>query len=354
MIDFSEFKNITKEEWLEKVRADLKGKALESLDFEVEDGLVLTPFFHREDREKYPTEGLSNFREGGWQTGSIFITNTPKTTNLQLKEDLEGGVNAPLIVIDNDFSTADIELLYEGINPMWISNYFDGQDSVVLQDFFEKWVAYLQTKDYDLSGVKGNLGLSPNVATAAKNKGFLEMDMPNFSLFRIREAEASNYSSGLATLLKDANRLFDDLGAELAVRQIQFQMTVDKNYFASIAKLRAFHILWANLLQAYGLPSDLSPDISVHFAPSTVSSDEYQNMISAATLALSAVIGGAATLFIPPASTPETPLTRRMARNVNHILAMESYLDKIVDPAAGSYYIESLTETFAKKAWTKL
>ena len=83
-----------------------------------------------------------------------------------------------------------------------------------------------------------------------------------------------------------------------------------------------------------------------------------QNMIRAATQAMSAVIGGVDRLYIPPANAgvPEapTPFTRRVARNVHHILKMESFLDRVADPGAGSYYIEKLTDTLAESAWSQL
>ena len=78
-------------------------------------------------------------------------------------------------------------------------------------------------------------------------------------------------------------------------------------------------------------------------------------MIRSATQAMSAVIGGVDALFAMPANLPQkkdsTAFTRRIARNVQHLLRLESYMEKVVDPAGGSYYIENLTTQFVAKAW---
>lgn len=350
---FSEFNPTSKQEWLEKVKKDLKGKALETLDFEVEEGLVLSPFFNEGDVESYQNSGLQNFRSGDWNIGACFDVFETKSINEQLKQALEGGVNAPLLVLKQELSTRDITDLYEGIEPAWIHNNFEGEDSI-LHSFFDKWSTYLKGRGCDLEQVYGNLGLQG----FSNDFNSVWEEMPNFSTYKIIEKEQADYSSGLASLLIKAHELLEQSKhPEEMVTQIQFKIWADKNYFASISKLRAFHILWANFLKAYNCPIDIAPNIQVHFAPSILLEDYteggYQNMINAATIALSAVIGGGTTIFVPPASVPETPLIRRMARNVNHLLKMESYIDKVIDPAAGSYYIESLTKELAERAWRK-
>jgi methylmalonyl-CoA mutase len=79
--------------------------------------------------------------------------------------------------------------------------------------------------------------------------------------------------------------------------------------------------------------------------------NENTNMIRSTTQAMAAVIGGANRLVVRSANNESNTFTRRIARNVQHLLKMESYLDRVVDPAAGSYYIEALTNQLAEKAW---
>jgi methylmalonyl-CoA mutase len=71
------------------------------------------------------------------------------------------------------------------------------------------------------------------------------------------------------------------------------------------------------------------------------------------SIAMSAVLGGADRIVLSPTQEIDTVFANRIARNVHHILKMESYLDVVADPAAGSYYIETLTEALAKEVWMR-
>jgi methylmalonyl-CoA mutase len=69
---------------------------------------------------------------------------------------------------------------------------------------------------------------------------------------------------------------------------------------------------------------------------------------------MSAAIGGAGRITVTPSDAPgktSSAFSKRIARNVQHLLMMESYIDKVQDPAAGSYYVEQLTEVLAEQAW---
>jgi len=76
-------------------------------------------------------------------------------------------------------------------------------------------------------------------------------------------------------------------------------------------------------------------------------------MIAATTQAMAAALAGVDSIYIRPCNGKEQAddFTRRIARNVQHILQSESYLNRVVDPSAGSYYIENLTVAIAEKAW---
>jgi methylmalonyl-CoA mutase len=137
---------------------------------------------------------------------------------------------------------------------------------------------------------------------------------------------------------------------------LQISISIGKSYFVEIAKLRALRILWNNVLQAYG--ATLAPaEIVVSFTRDSQDENIHTNMIRAATQTMSAVIGGADRIYVLPANAatgvPSDAFTRRIARNVQHLLQLESYFDKVIDPAAGSYYIEKMTELLAQNAWSQ-
>ena len=173
-------------------------------------------------------------------------------------------------------------------------------------------------------------------------------------------------ASGADTPLKDtlqhANTYLSKLEekglsvAEIA-RTMEFSISIGKSYFVEIARLRALKLLWLNVLQAWNAPLEF-PAITVQYQPETYTDELYTNMIRATTMAMSAVQGGATRLTVLPydvnresqAKYPAT-FSRRIARNVQHLLKMESALDAVADPAAGSYYIETLTRQLSEEAW---
>lgn len=136
-----------------------------------------------------------------------------------------------------------------------------------------------------------------------------------------------------------------------------FRFGVDTNYFFEIAKLRAFRILWNNLVKAYDPEMDFVAVPYVHAAISTRSfttTDMHSNLLRSTTAAMSALLGGADAVSIPPFNTAEPDEQAvRLAANIQNLLRYESYMDRYRDAANGSYYIESLTRTFGEQAWEK-
>ncbi len=140
----------------------------------------------------------------------------------------------------------------------------------------------------------------------------------------------------------------DRLAAGAAPASISFCFAAGSNYFFEIAKLRAARQVWAQALAAFGHdPERIETRIHVVTSLSNKSIyDPYTNLLRCTTEALSAVIGGANIVTVQPAAYPD-----RLARNVQLVLKEESHLDKVADPAGGSYYIEALTDAIAREAW---
>lgn len=135
-------------------------------------------------------------------------------------------------------------------------------------------------------------------------------------------------------------------------------MTLGKSYFFEIAKIRAFKLLWLNVLKGWGAPLR-HPVVETRFQAEAYTDELYTNMIRATTMAMSAVLGGADRLTVLPydagrehQASYSPAFSRHIARNVQHLLKMESFFSEIPDPAAGSYYIEQLTQQLAARAWT--
>lgn len=127
---------------------------------------------------------------------------------------------------------------------------------------------------------------------------------------------------------------------------IEFVYAVGSNYFFEIAKLRAARLLWQNLTNAFGIPP--SPAI-IHARTALANKsvyDPYTNLLRVTTETLSAAIGGADSITVVPVRFPA-----RLAPNVQHVIQEEARVDSVSDPARGSYFIESLTDSLARQAW---
>jgi len=137
---------------------------------------------------------------------------------------------------------------------------------------------------------------------------------------------------------------------------MSLNMGVGSNYFMEIAKLRAMRYLWGKLLEAYEQKSEDFP-IYMHTITSNwnkTAYDPYVNILRNTTEAMSAVLCGADSLTVRPFDaiykSPDA-FSQHLARNIQLILKEEAHLDKVIDPAGGSYYIESLTNSFIVEGW---
>ncbi|HEU5082293.1 MAG TPA: methylmalonyl-CoA mutase, partial [Acidimicrobiales bacterium] len=139
--------------------------------------------------------------------------------------------------------------------------------------------------------------------------------------------------------------------------RLSFFFCIGQNFFGEIAKLRAARLLWAKVMKQLGAQDPKSLMLRTHCQTSGVSlteQDPYNNVIRTAYEAMSAVLGGTQSLhtnaFDEALGLP-TDFSARIARNTQLILGDETDVTKVIDPLAGSYYVESLTAALADKAW---
>ncbi len=146
------------------------------------------------------------------------------------------------------------------------------------------------------------------------------------------------------------------LTVEEAATRIHFNLCVGSDFFLEIARLRALRLLWTRVLTACGVDPALAP-VMVHARTSRRTGtvlDPHVNMLRATTQAMSAVFGGVDSLHVTPfddAAGSSDEFSRRIARNVQLILADECHLDQVADPAGGSWFVEKLTADIAARAW---
>ncbi len=135
-------------------------------------------------------------------------------------------------------------------------------------------------------------------------------------------------------------------------QQLKIKLSVGPAYFIEIAKIRAFKTLLARLLSLFGHEEEIHVIAEVS-SYELAHQDAHSNLIRSTTMAMSAVIGGCHSLFIPGYNDLEKSdaHSKRMAKNIQHLLKNEAYFNQVIDPSSGSYYIESLSNELCNKAW---
>ncbi|MBT3071577.1 methylmalonyl-CoA mutase [Rhodomicrobium sp. Az07] len=145
------------------------------------------------------------------------------------------------------------------------------------------------------------------------------------------------------------------LSPEQASRAIGFKLCASADLFLTIASFRAIRLLWARAHEAAGLAPNEHILLYAKMPPRILSAyDPQVNMLRATACVFGAAIGGASAIEVYPfdeAATEATPLSRRIARNTGLVLQSEAWLSAVADPAAGSAYVEALTEKLAASAW---
>ena len=370
---FSEFPTVSKEEWLAKLEKDLKGKPLEDLNWHLGNDIVVPPFYHNEDADKNWHPLSADRPNNEWEISEDILVKDFKEANAMALHALEYGATALRFILTDeylseDISDKDLEILTKGIHLEYVSTHFQishQNQCSIIDDFYDVVIK----NGYNPEKVKGSLNFSfteyknaLNWMPAIHMIEDVREKLPVFKLITVDGTDLSVDTKDVAnTLAETLNRgvfLFhfflnehQDFSKEFLQNTFQFSLPIGKSYFVEIAKIRAFKILWANILAAYEVENIVSPTIEIHFSKSAITDDTNTNMIHATTQAMSAVIGGVNRLTVLPADKKGTTFTKRIARNVQHLLKMESFMDRVHDPAAGSYYVEKMTEQLADKAW---
>jgi methylmalonyl-CoA mutase len=363
---FEEFDAVSKQEWLDKIEKDLKGRPLEELNWVLSEELNFSPFAHAEDLSEKRNPMIVHPAGNNWTIGEMHTIGDLPVTNKELLDGLQNGVEALRLQVSELLTASDLERLFEGIEHRYIETHFSLTESVANRAFLEQLTTYLSARYESGEFPKGSVQTAHPLSADDLQWAMAQASLQQFQLLTI---DVRPFYQGpeqvveeLAAAVRAGVNQLDHL-AEAGVEHaavhphLHFQFDLGTSYFIDLCKLRAFRLLWANVQKAYGLTDQPSPIIEAHLAPSSQTDDPNTNMIHATTQAMSAVLGGANRLFVLPSDAvtgESTAFGRRIARNVQHILKMESYLDRVADPAAGSYYLEGVTERLAELAWGKV
>jgi methylmalonyl-CoA mutase len=347
-----------KQDWLNQIRKELKDRQLDDLFWKIGDDISVNPFAHRTDfLEKMP-EPLADFstQKNDWEICEKIDADDPNLANRLALNALEGGAESLEFVFGKN-ARFDFNALLDGIFLAFVSVHFSEKSSqLTAKSFFEKLNASKILEKYPLENWRGSIDLSGEITAEMTN--FSEKTNGQFRVLKLISDENLSPDDQLFDLINRANQLFEkfeksNISPEKIMRAIQFEISVGTDYLTEIAKIRAFKILWLHVLRAWKIEKIEFPIIHATFNLSSISEDANANFIRASTQAMSAVIGGCHRLTVTAAG--DDPIFHtRIARNVQHLMKLESGFDRVKDPAAGSYFLEKLTEQIANSVWEKL
>ncbi len=356
---FSEFNNLTSAQWKEQIVKDLKGVDFNQLVWKTHNGFDVNPFYTSEDlkENKQPL-----FTSSDWDICEQITVTNEKSANEQAIKALECGASGLAFYIHKKIDTA---ALIKNISLEHIySQFFISNDALhVLSDLKnyygkinshdKKIKCFVNIDPLSLFSFYGEWHESEEKDLAVLNQ---MVHVPvNLSLY---EEAGANTVNELAIGLAHANEYFNYLENQKTLKDkkaVHFIFSVAPDFFTEIAKFRAFRKLIALLQEQYEI------NLPVHIHAQTAMADKsyldiYNNMLRTTTEGMSAIIGGADSLCVLPYNNDfekTDNFSSRIAINQQHILKVESYLNKVADLSAGSYYIEELTDLLAKKAWDK-
>ena len=391
---FTEFTDLSLEEWQKAFEKSLKGQAVEPyLSTEIIEGIKLSPYINQENSKfqkvlsdiqpaDFPYTRGKKYSSNTWNDVAFYDVNDPKAVNKKILKDLEEGFATLEIKADEvDSGQKFFNLLLHDINPNYLRINFKVKS---LQSFCRSLEEYYKVKEHDLSTLKGILynDLFENTLQRGSWKISKNQDTKYFfDVFKLNQNLLSSYKSlllktdilhnsglnivnqlaftlsQLAYVIENAEQY--DVDKSKLIKKIALSFSVGTNFIPEIAKIKALKYLWVKVLEANNISKT---DIQTPYFRANTSlrylakKDIYNNIIRGSIQAMSASLAGVDEIYVTPFdanSRKKSALGNRLSINTSRILAEETYFDKVVDPLSGSYYIDTLTHDLIEKAWDK-
>lgn len=412
----AEFPPVTVEAWRALVEAELKGvpfdKKMLSSTYE---GITLRPIYQQADVANLPhlgsLPGYAPFVRGAsaagyvgkpWDVSQEIKEPDPAVFNDTAQASLQRGLTALNIVLDQatrrgadpDWakpaevgtgglsiaSLADLDRALQGIDlervPLFVRAGASGMPFAALL------AALARIRRKDIAKLRGCIEIDPLGVLAhdgalPQSLGSAYREMAALTSWAATHAPqlqtlcvhsrawheaGSNAVQELAFTIAMGLEYLRELSArgvpvDVSAPRLRFAMTVGTQFFTEIAKLRALRMLWARVVQAAGGNAD-AQRCRIHVRTSLWNKtvyDPYVNMLRSTVEAFAGAIGGCESMqvgaFDEAIRTPDD-FSERVARNTQLVLQAECQLDRVIDPAGGSWYVESLTDELARRSWT--
>lgn len=383
---FDAFSPVSTEEWKAKITADLKGADFDKkLVWRTNEGFNVQPFYRKEDIENLPTIGTlpgeypyvrGTRNNNDWLIRQEAQGATAAEMNAHARHILDKGAESIGISLKGELNAASLGEILNGIDLKKIEvniTCCPGK-AVETAEALVKLIREAGAEN-DFRGsidynpfrrlLKHGLPFPKDAAKEGKALYEAVKDVKGLRCFAVDSFLFNNAGAFITQELGYALAwgaewltLLTEEGisaAEVAGR-IKFNMGISSNYFMELAKFRAGRMLWAEIVKAYGVAED-ECKMWVHAITSKFNQtlyDSHVNLLRSMTETMSAALAGVDSLETLPFDLcykcPDE-FSERIARNQQVLLREESHLNKVVDPAGGSYYIETLTASIADQAW---
>ena len=364
---FTEFPPVSTEQWEAVITTDLKGADYErKLVWKTGEGFNVRPYYRAEnlaeveylgaEAGEFPfVRGVS--KDNTWRVHQTISVECAKAANEEALKLLNSGVDSLGFCFCKACACdVDVDALLKDIVPTAVELTFCGSNVAALAKLAEKVLA--KYADVAKDELRLNFCIDPIIKNLSVDGDFCcgTGDECFDTIVKLVKATA-DYKR--VRVVNVSGATFSNAGSTIdeAARKIRFTFAVTSNYFLEMAKFRAARMLWANIVKAYNPEKNCACKMFAHAVTSTWNQtvyDPYVNMLRGTTEAMSAAIAGVHSLEVLPfdyAFEAPTEFSKRIARNAQLLLKKESHFDQVIDPAGGSYYIESLTKSIASEAW---
>ena len=399
----ADFPTVSTQQWMDKITADLKGADFNKrLVWKTNEGFNVMPFYRAEDIENFKSTEVvpgkfpyvrGTKADNVWFIRQDIVVTDAKEANAKALDVLcKGATSLGFKLSKKDLSPEYIATLLQNIQADCVELNFtictkrSADLATILTDYFK-------SKEYNLTQLHGSINWDGMNAMLLRGKDFEKeelvslakatfeaaLGLPFYRVIGVNATTLSNAGAFLAQELGYAlawgNEYLSALieaGCEpsIVAKNIKFNFGVGGNYFMEIAKFRAAKLLWANIVDAYQMKClkvgcqhtvdgicKCAAKMRIHAQTTEFNKTTFDanvNMLRTQTEAMSATLGGVNSLTVLPYDSTykkADEFSERIARNQQLLLKEECHFDKVADPAAGSYYIETLTNEIAAQAW---
>lgn len=364
-------------DWEQVVSKELKGAPLDKLLHRTQDGLEYPPYSTAAALPAHTAAYLPGefpYRRGlrtlnnDWNSAALIAFTDVKAGNSQALHALNHGADA--LIFDGPVQdNAAFLVLVADILPQYVSIIFRNLPALELGNWLLQWAKQLAISPFAFkAGLAYTPEQLPEVSAYRAIADFYRQQLPSVAPFVLR---ISPYRASGAGLLEESalalaaghELLFDltksGLTTDEAAPLVQFELGLDTDYFGEMARLRAFRQAWTQVLRPYEPKHSCSSATTLHLIAGTqalYSLDRPTNLLRLTTMGMSAVLGGVQSLCLPcfdQSIAGGDDFSQELSLQIQLLLKHEAHLNQVVDPAAGAYFLEQLTNQIGEKVWAQ-